>query len=281
MRVVFDKCYLALDYAINTKSFGIFHSTENNPDSDMHTHECCEVFLCIKGGSTFLIDGRVYEANDGDIFFMNQYEAHKITFKQNCDVERYVLQIHPEFIMSFSTENTNLANCFYKKNKYNKISLDKENFDYIKNLFSDMESEYKFADDIIKQSKILLILSQINILSYNIHGKNSFVIPEKELTDALSYIDSHFCENITLSDIATHSFISVNKLCRIFKSGLGTTPAKYITSKRISKAKKMLLNGVSVLEVAYSCGFNDYSNFIRTFSARVGISPGKYSKSLH
>ena len=56
----------------------------------------------------------------------------------------------------------------------------------------------------------------------------------------------------------------------------GTTATKYITSKRITEAKKHLLEGKSVTDAAFLCGFNDYANFIRLFKIAVGIPLGKY-----
>ncbi len=279
MNVTFDKCADALEYAIKTKTYGMFHSTINNANQNIHTHECCEIFLCIKGGNNFLIDGKLYDANNGDLFYMNQFEAHKITFMPGNDVERFILQVHPEFMLNFSTEITNLSACFYRKNKYNKIELDKENLLFFKNIFAELEKENDFADDIIKQSLVILLLAKINRLSTGC-GSNTFVHTDKSLTLAMRYIDEHFREDILLDDIAKNSFISVTQLCRLFKNNLGTTASKYITSKRISEAKKMLRKGSSVSETAYECGFNDYSNFIRTFSSHVGVSPGKYGKTF-
>jgi len=53
---------------------------------------------------------------------------------------------------------------------------------------------------------------------------------------------------------------------------------EYIIFKRVARAKKLLMEGKSVTETCHLSGFNDYSNFIRTFKRTVGISPGKYSK---
>ena len=43
--------------------------------------------------------------------------------------------------------------------------------------------------------------------------------------------------------IAKNSYISVNHLCKLFKTTLGTTVIKYIIGKRISQAKKYLKKG--------------------------------------
>ena len=39
----------------------------------------------------------------------------------------------------------------------------------------------------------------------------------------------------------------------------------------------MLSNGISINDVCTKCGFNDYSNFLKSFKKAVGISPKKYS----
>lgn len=280
MNIVFDKCSDALDYAIKNKSFAVFHSKDNIPNSNIHTHECCEVFLCLKGGSSFLIDDCVYDVKDGDIFYMNQFEPHKVTFRAKKAVERYVLQIHPEFMLNFSTDKTTLSKCLYSKKRIHRITPSKEDLKQFKTYFAELEKHYEFADDVIKQSIIMRLLSHLNILSMHSGEDEKYALPDKTLQLAIEYINAHFCEDITLDDIAKSSFISVTKLCRLFKDNLGTTAGKYITGKRISEAKKCLKNGMSVSDTALECGFGDYSNFIRIFSSHVGISPGKYLKSM-
>jgi len=45
-------------------------------------------------------------------------------------------------------------------------------------------------------------------------------------------------------------------------------------------AKEMMHTEVSLNSIAYQCGFNDYSNFLRMFSKIVGLSPRKYRDQL-
>ena len=280
MKIIFDKCSDALDYANKTRSFALFHSTQTSVNPNIHTHDCCEIFLLKEGGHSFLIDGKVYDATDKSLFFMNQYEPHKITFSSEKKIDRWVLQLHPEFMLNFSTNETNLAKCFYSKSS-NKIQLDEEDFILISNYFEKLTEEYKFADDVKKQNIVIEILIHLNLLTQNFVSDSesaSESYPES-LRLAIDYINLNFQNDIALSDVAKNSYISVNQLCRLFKNHLGTTASKYITSKRISEAKKYLKCGKSVAETMEMCGFNDYSNFIRTFSKKVGISPGKYNKN--
>ena len=54
MKCVFDKCTEAVDFATRTKSFGVYASEIKNPNPDIHVHECCEIFLCLKAERAFL-----------------------------------------------------------------------------------------------------------------------------------------------------------------------------------------------------------------------------------
>ena len=97
------------------------------------------------------------------------------------------------------------------------------------------------------------------------------------IKNAIDYINTNFSQHLSLDTIAQNSYISVNQLCRLFNKYCGTTVAKYITSRRITEAKKLLSAGRSVTDTAIMCGFEDYANFIRVFKKHVGVTPGKYN----
>lgn len=280
MNIIFDKCSDALSFATETKSFGIYYSKENNPNTNIHTHECCEILLCLSGGKNFLIDDKVYPVKPGDMFIINQFEAHKITFEPDDSVERYALQIHPDFIYSVSSDESDLSQCFYLRNENTThcVSLDSEKINYLKILLDTLSTFHGFGDDVIKKAALTQFLAFANKVFLNTH-QTSPKPKNLQLKNALTYINDHLSDELTLETIAKNSYISVNRLCILFKSSLGTTVTRYIIGKRISYAKKLLKSGHSVSDTAYLSGFGDYSNFIRTFTKSVGISPGKYKKT--
>ncbi|NLE24144.1 MAG: AraC family transcriptional regulator, partial [Clostridiaceae bacterium] len=57
----------------------------------------------------------------------------------------------------------------------------------------------------------------------------------------------------------------------------GYTPHEYITLKRLITSKELLRSGMSISDVCIECGFNNYSNFIRSFTNAFNISPKKYA----
>ena len=72
-------------------------------------------------------------------------------------------------------------------------------------------------------------------------------------------------------------FLSPAYLCKLFRNATGTTLHKYVTAKRITLAKNLLTDGMSVSATCAACGFNDYSNFIKIFTKSVGVPPKKYA----
>ena len=61
---------------------------------------------------------------------------------------------------------------------------------------------------------------------------------------------------------------------RYFKQHTGRSPLDYIIDVRLGVAARMLVDSsLSVSEICYACGFNNLSNFNRSFKARRGYTP--------
>lgn len=276
MKIFFNSCHEAIDNAINSRTFGLYYSETAKPNLDIHVHDCCEIFLSLSKGNTFLINDKVYDINANELFILNQFEAHKVTALKSGKFIRYSLHVHPEFIHSNSTIDADLYKCFYQEGKLDKITLTQKEADKLKNLFFNLSKEYEYGDELYKKIRAVEILLEVIKLYDNNQTESISLKNNETLRLAIDYITKNYMHQITLEDVAKNSFVSVNKLCLLFKTHLYTTVNKYITSTRITQAKIFLHQGKSVTETAFSCGFNDYAHFIRTFKSLVGISPGKY-----
>lgn len=93
------------------------------------------------------------------------------------------------------------------------------------------------------------------------------------------YLDAHYTEQIPLEAVARRFNYSTDYLIRFFKSQYGVTPHRYITQRRMTRAKLLLSEGgMSMSEVALACGYTDYSAFWRAFTRANGITPGEWSR---
>ncbi|MFC4948677.1 AraC family transcriptional regulator [Pseudonocardia sp. GCM10023141] len=60
----------------------------------------------------------------------------------------------------------------------------------------------------------------------------------------------------------------------------GTTPSEWLLQERVERARQLLrTTALTAEEIAYRCGFREYSHFHRTFRKRVGMAPGAFRKS--
>ena len=105
-------------------------------------------------------------------------------------------------------------------------------------------------------------------------------IYSKDMALALSFIDEHFCDHITVSDISLNAHVSINTLERHFLETLHMTPSTYLKKKRLANAAEMLYNGHTVTEACQESGFADYSSFIAIFKKNYGMTPLKYKKHI-
>ena len=61
----------------------------------------------------------------------------------------------------------------------------------------------------------------------------------------------------------------------------GKTPIEYLKDYRVERAaRKLLGSDMPITQIAYTCGFNDLSYFIKTFKKIKGCTPKNYRKRL-
>jgi len=99
------------------------------------------------------------------------------------------------------------------------------------------------------------------------------------ISNVISYINTHFSENISAEELSKMCFISRQKLDSDFKKSMGITLKQYIINVRIANSVKMLYAGERIADITYACGFANESHFIRIFKQRIGVSPLQYRKN--
>src|SRR6266436_3016078 len=94
------------------------------------------------------------------------------------------------------------------------------------------------------------------------------------------WIDAHSENAIDLEGAAGQAGISPFHFLRLFSDVLGVTPHQYLVRSRLRHAARLLAdNDISITDVAYDVGFNDLSNFVRTFHRAAGASPLKFRQA--
>src|SRR5215475_14036770 len=99
----------------------------------------------------------------------------------------------------------------------------------------------------------------------------------RRAVEAALWIEANSHLNIELEDAARQAAVSPYHFLRLFAAVLGVTPHQYLLRTRLRRAVRHLAeDDKPVTEIAYDVGFNDLSNFVRTFHRAAGISPLKF-----
>ena len=97
------------------------------------------------------------------------------------------------------------------------------------------------------------------------------------LQRALHYIDAHLSQPLRVTELAEVACVSRFHLVRLFRTGTGASPLRYLRRRRIERARQLLPAGDQPMSrLAQHLGFFDQSHFVRSFRAETGCSPGQY-----
>jgi len=103
----------------------------------------------------------------------------------------------------------------------------------------------------------------------------------RRINYAISYIQDHFAEEISLSDVAGTAGMSESAFSHFFKRRTNRNFIDYLNDIRTGHASKLLYETThTVSEICYASGFNNISNFNRIFKRKKGVTPSEYRRNI-
>ena len=91
------------------------------------------------------------------------------------------------------------------------------------------------------------------------------------------YINDHYSEPLMLNDLADIAGMSPVAFSRFFRIRTNRTLSDYIADIRLGFAARLLVDTTkNISEICYECGFNNLSNFNRTFKNKRGSTPREF-----
>lgn len=103
----------------------------------------------------------------------------------------------------------------------------------------------------------------------------------RRLCQARRWMDRHFAQPLTLSQIAHQACFSRFHFLRLFQQYFGQTPHQYLIEKRLQRAKELLdASPLTVTEVCFEVGFSSLGSFSTLFRKSLGASPIHYRTRL-
>ncbi len=267
--------------------FRLFHLNDvTSQEFHLHYHDFDKIILFFGGNVSYLIEGKNYYLEPGDIVLVNRFHLHKPAIDPKIPYDRAVLYISHEFLKKERSEDYDPFRMFH-------MAADQK--DYVlrlpeyakKRLMSSFQrleeacADQGYGAQVRRQLLFLEFVAELNRLPDSFDDEEEpiagAVFHQKNI-DILTYLNEHLTDEITVDELADRFYVSKYHMMRQFKAETGYSIHRYVTEKRLIMAKRLLLKDIPVGKVSEQCGFSEYSVFLRAFRKRFGMPPGDYVK---
>ncbi len=236
-----------------------------------HVDDAIEFYILLEGDVSFMVEHSLYRLSPGDIVITKPNEMH------NCILNTH--SAHKHMCCWFEASEDFLFSDFlvHDFGEDNVCSPVPEDAARIAEICRELDALSSGGGDRVSEFHLGMQLLYYVRKNLGTHGERA-AVPEL-LRHILDDIHTDLPAIHSLSYFFDKYFISPSTLTRLFRKYLHTSPKVYLETKRLAYSRVLLGRGMSVAEAAAAAGFPDYSNFIRLFRTRFGITPLQYRNS--
>jgi AraC family transcriptional regulator of arabinose operon len=105
------------------------------------------------------------------------------------------------------------------------------------------------------------------------------LITDPRVRTVMALMEGNLAKRFSISNLAKTVNLSTWRLCHLFSDQTGMAPAHYFRALRMQQATLLLeTTFMSVKEIMFSVGINDYSHFVRDFKTYHGVTPSNFRR---
>ena len=240
--------------------------------SPLHYGDTVEIFF-VKGieGEVF-INGKRFEFEEKNIFFIPPKNLHTSTFIKGGSKEGDIicsLHINIKELSSI----LNLKNLLMKDNfSIFNLAFRCRNYDNIWEIVQSILDENRTF-----MSRIVDLIHLFEMIASQKSRDTQSVEYSNLATSIIDFVEENYDKIISIQDVANHFGYSKQYFCKWFKINTGSTFNEFLNAVRINHSCVYLSNGYSVKETAEKCGFSDSSYFTKVFKRYQNITPKTYT----
>ncbi|MCQ6559831.1 helix-turn-helix domain-containing protein [Paenibacillus mendelii] len=254
-----------------------------------HLHDWYELVFVYGGKGTFFIDQTFYEMEPGNLFLIPGNTIHRAFPDSVNPITSSALFFSPILLQNtYLGDAFSLIGCFdhAKRSKTYKIGTPLSergtlttSIDTIHREMEEARPGYRHAV-LLHVQHILLQITRSVAPDQETRLTESTIGP-RWMQHLLADMDNQLESNLSLASLSRHANVTPAHFSRVFKQLTGMNVTEYVTTKRIIRAKELLIESDdSIAIVAERCGFESLPHFHRMFKKIAGLTPAAYKKGV-
>ncbi len=270
-----------------TSGFRFFHIKDREQrEFSYHYHDFHKILILLGGDVTYCVEGRSYALLPRDIVLIHAGEVHRPVIHSGCVYDRMILYVSPGFLAGYREPENDLGLCLRRAGEESSHVLRFEASCAARMEGAVRALENALADDDYASGlhrELLFLEFMIQLNRAALHSRIEFTgssPSDQKIVAVLGYLNEHLTEEFSIGELSSRFFLSRYYLMHTFKEQTGYTIGRYLTTKRLLLAKKLISEGMPITEVCYACGFRNYSTFSRAYKKSFGESPREFRQSL-
>ena len=263
-----------------------YNYTDRLRKSEYHCHDFYEFYIHLRGGQYFGLDDNLYLLQPNQLFIVPPFSMHGLSCEDEMrGYERAYLNLSPELMKILGFEQIDLDQFFrsYTSRGQNTFQLSARDAEQCIAWVRQLEAGRSSDSALDNYGNYCILVNFLNVVCKTVHQSQAItgnVISNNIIQNVLTYINSHYTQPLKMDQLAKQFGISISYLSHEFTKFTNRSVSEYILYRRVMLAKQMIQTDLTLNTIAYQCGFNDYSNFLRMFNKLVGVSPSQYRKQL-
>ncbi len=238
--------------------------------SFLHTHDCSELFYCLRGRGEFRVEKERLPVQSGDILIVNPHVRHTETSTMEFPLHYIALGIDG---LSFAFEGATQYGRFH-------LPENSDQRNELKELLRESEAQQPFFGPVCQNLFELFLFRLLRDAACQVT-----VMPPKripiECVQVKNYIDSHISQPLTLDLLAEQVHLNKFYLAHAFSGAYGTPIINYLLAQKLRCAQDHLADtDLSIAEVAEVSGYSSQSYFSQLFKKSTGLTPAQYRKQM-
>lgn len=260
---------VCFDIDLNIEAYNFKGIKQKFPN---HFHEYYVIGFIESGRRQLFCKSKEYVIERGDLILFNPGDNHTCQQIDGGTLDYRCMNIKTEVMKKVVFEITGKDYVPYFK----------ENAVFNSDIVPSLQELYLMVmneeRDFKKEEIFLFIIEQLITEYANAVTVDALKEANSEIKTTCDFLEENYMESITLNKLSELTGLNKYYLLRSFTKQKGITPYGYLESIRISKAKKLLEQGIAPIDVAIQTGFTDQSHFTNFFKKFIGLTPKQYMK---